>query len=564
MVRKNKNSGAEQANESQSPLVSRRTVLRSMAIAAVGGNALLQAACSSKDDAAAKHGNDCKVDLGEAPVLSTSSADGCTAVGNNAAVTHGPLTGGVSDTRLVISARLDGPAKVRFRLTPASGEAVWSDCLSAVAEDDFAVRAVVSGLVASQTYAIVPEIDDKFDPSHGIESHTFPTAGKAAAFTFAFGSCQRQSNDPSESVSGGRTFEQIAKDPPLFFAQIGDWTYADYHFAQSLPSSGGPGAGGWGSTDKDGNNYTVFPDAIKKSYHRRLDPGYAMSKLTATTPIAHVWDDHDFAENNAHREVSGKQSDRVDAFERYLPTYPLPKSRAGVWQHFSVGHVDVWLVDMRSQRDDVTKAIITEKNPSGSGFASVTFDEPKGFTLLGSEQIDWLLDSLRCSTATWKLVFMPAEVNPYYSKFLELGAKLKLPMIVDAAGDGWAGYPTERQRILDLHAKGEVQNMVFLTGDAHHMAMHRGDKDCPPIFMAANLDIGQSPLIDMLKVVAPNHDMSLDEAWTEWWQGKGGVDEKKNGFGRVRVETTPKHKLVCEAVAYDGTVLHKMEIAAAG
>ncbi len=536
--------------------VSRRQVLRGMAAAAVVGPAWVTGCGSEPEDTPPD-----KPATHVEPISSGSPAATCAdPAGKSAKITHGPLTGGVTDGRIVISARLDGPASVRFRLKPKGGGAeLYTDCVLAEKSQDYAVRLVMSDLPADSRYDIFPEVDGSEDASHAISCQTFPTAGTVAALSFAFGACQRHNDKPTDVISAGKTYDVIAdlKEQPLFFCQTGDWTYPDYDFA---PSSGG----GFAGVDADGNNYTVFPEHLAKSYHKRLDPDYPMTKVLNKVPLAHVWDDHDFAQNNAWSGVAGKQSDRVDAFERYLPSYALPKSRGGVWQQFSAGHCDFWLVDMRSQRTHIDEAVKVTWSDDGNAITAVEFSEPPGHTMLGAEQLDWLIDSLKASTATWKFIFFPIEINPYYSKFLDLGIEIMVPMVLNAVGDGYAGYPTERDKILELHKSGAVKNMVFLTGDSHEAAMRKGTADCPPIFMAAALDINKSPLMGMVRTLGPKFGLSVDEAWTEWWQGKGGkdADEDRNGFGRIRVITEPGDKLICECIDFEGKTLHTMEVEA--
>ncbi len=536
----------------RSSSISRRQALKGIATALAAPSWLAGCATEEGEPPAAAPASHAE------PTASGTPTEACEAAqGKAAVITHGPLTGGVTDERLVISARLDGPATVRYRLQPEGGEAFHSECVVAVKESDFAVRLVVDGLPANKRYTITPEVDGKEDAAHAIGSGTFPETGKAAAFSFAFGACQRHNSEATDVISAGKTFDVIAglKERPLFFAQTGDWTYPDYDFA---PSSGG----GFAGVDKDGNNYTTSPEALAKSYHKRLDPTYPMRKVLKEVPLAHVWDDHDHAQNNSWKGVSGEQSDRVDAFERYLPTYGLPKSRLGVWQQFSVGDCDFWLTDMRSQRTNIEDAIQVTRSASGNDIESVAFVEPEGHTMLGSEQLAWLIEGLKASSATWKFIFWPVEINPYYSKFLDLGVEIKVPLVLDAAGDGFAGYPTERDQILKLHVDGTVKNMVFLTGDSHESAMRKGTADCPPIFMAAALDINKSPLMGMVNLLGPKYGLSVDDAWTEWWQGSGGkeADENRNGFGRIKVVPGAEQKLILECIDFEGTTLHTMEI----
>jgi len=468
-------------------------------------------------------------------------AQTCLPVGAGSQVSHGPISGAVTDQSLTISLRCTGPAKVQLELQPLGGGAVLrSGCTHAAEADDFAVRLQVNGLPAGQRYLVTPLLDDVPQPAHAIQTHTFPSVGKVTAFSFCFGSCQRHGGG-NKGNSLGKTYDVVAAlaERPQFFAQIGDWTYPDYLFSAQ------------GGLDQDGNNYTVFPEKLRESWHRRMDPSYPMRKVLQQVPLAHVWDDHDFAENNGHRDVTGSQAARVDAFARYLPTWPLAKSKGGVWQRFAVGHVDFWLADMRSQRTDQSKAVVKETDGEGK-VTKLRFVEPPDHTLLGEEQLKWLLDGLRASKAMWKVVFFPVEVNPRYDLILNLGIKLKYGLVVEAAADGWAGYPSERKQLLDLHKSGEVKNLLFLTGDAHQASMKERDAECPPVFMAANLDIGQAPVVDLME----DFGIPRGDVWPYWTQDASGL----NTVGRVQFVTEPKHEVWCDALDQNGVLLKRMVV----
>lgn len=76
-------------------------------------------------------------------------------------------------------------------------------------------------------------------------------------------------------------------------------------------------------------------------------------------------------------------------------------------------------------------------------------------TMLGDEQLAWLLERLANSTARWKIVVSPCMVSDLFVPGPDTERILKL--------DGWQGYPSERQAILDALPEGAV---VF-SGDLH-------------------------------------------------------------------------------------------------
>ena len=78
------------------------------------------------------------------------------------------------------------------------------------------------------------------------------------------------------------------------------------------------------------------------------------------------------------------------------------------------------------------------------------------------------------------------------------------------------------------------------------------DADCPPIHMAANLDINQAPIMDLIeKFLMPAKDL-----WPEWYQ----LAADPNTIGVVRIVTQPKHQVVFESYDPSGKLLHAMTV----
>lgn len=521
----------------------RRELLQLLALTPVAA-ACAESAKAGPDatagDAAADGAKSAAADAAPAETAATP----CEKVGKGAKISHGPISGASTATSLRLAVRLDGPAKVQFSLKAVGSSAapVFSACALTQEAEDFAVVVDVNGLQPATEYAATPIIDDAAAPDRAIYTRTFAPAGTATEFSFVFGSCCRYDDLGSKTTCDGKTLALVETLPekPWFFAQTGDWTYPDYAFVKQI------------GKDEAGNNYTVYPAEMIKAWHRKLTDKYPIRKVLAAMPLVHVWDDHDFAENNAHKDVTGKQSDRMAAFRRYVPCYAVDKDDGGVWQRFSAGHCDFFMVDMRSQRTDIKKAIAQTKQADGT--SKWTFAEPPGHTMLGPVQLKWLIDGLKSSTALWKIVLFPVEINPRYDPLLQKSLGLGIPLLIEAIGDSWTGYPSERKQILDLHTSGAVKNLVFLTGDAHMAAMAARDATCPPIFMAANLDIDQAPIIDFMV----QFGVDPKSVWPDWAQDGSGEDT----IGRVRVQTQPQHQLVFESWGQSGKLLYSLTVPA--
>jgi alkaline phosphatase D len=75
--------------------------------------------------------------------------------------------------------------------------------------------------------------------------------------------------------------------------------------------------------------------------------------------------------------------------------------------------------------------------------------------ILGDTQMAWLIQGLKASTATWKVIAQQVVVATIYR---EDGSTNE---------DSWDGYPQDRARLLGEIERAGIRNVVFLTGDAH-------------------------------------------------------------------------------------------------
>ena len=148
-----------------------------------------------------------------------------------------------------------------------------------------------------------------------------------------------------------------------------------------------------------------------------------LAGLMDSTCVAFSRDDHDYGRNDV--APPNLESYGIAPFEGVLEPEP--------YYRFGGGPLDVWVLDTRKWRDPHDAEDTTEK------------------TLLGSDQLAWLLDGLRESSAPFKLVCSPGPVfNVPNDSF------------------SWArGFTAERDRVLSV-VDGEVDGeVVFATGDTH-------------------------------------------------------------------------------------------------
>nr|MDQ5808086.1 alkaline phosphatase D family protein [Actinomycetota bacterium] len=184
-------------------------------------------------------------------------------------------------------------------------------------------------------------------------------------------------------------------------------------------------------------------DAVDlRSYRRkyglyRTDPG--LRELHRLHPTAHVWDDHEVANNYTNNDPPPAAAQRLAAYRaafEWLPRMTFPRERHRIYKRLSYGALaDVFLLDERQYR--------TGRNDG----------QPR--SMLGGGQLSWLLAELRASRAVWKIV-----ANQVVMSARQEGEER-------ASGDSWDGYVDERNRLLGEIERAGIDNVVVLTGDAH-------------------------------------------------------------------------------------------------
>ena len=184
---------------------------------------------------------------------------------------------------------------------------------------------------------------------------------------------------------------------------------------------------------------------LHRNTHTRSLP--ELQPLLAATHHYAIWDDHDYGPNDSDRSFIHKDWTKR-AFELFWgnPSFGLPQlHHQGITTQFQWNDVDFFLLDNRYFRTP---------NHRKSGEA----------TILGKPQLEWLIDALAYSEASFKMVVIGGQVLTTVEK--------------------WENYihnhAEERAYLLERIAEENIKNVVFLTGDRHHtelskMVNHRGN-----------------------------------------------------------------------------------------
>jgi alkaline phosphatase D len=233
----------------------------------------------------------------------------------------------------------------------------------------------------------------------------------------AFGSCAYL-NDlpydrPGKSYGGGELiFNSIAALQPDAMIWLGDNVY----FRE----------GDWDSQEGMVARYA------QSRMHPRLD------SIFRYVPNYAIWDDHDFGPNDSNGSFILKDISK-EAFAHFWPNPSIGTSGLeGITSMTTIGDVDFFLLDNRFNRNrhDVNMA--------------PHLSIQKGPTILGHEQISWLIQALKSSSASFKVICIGGQ-------FINSAAVY----------ENYSNYADELAYIRDLLISNKIKNVVFLTGDRH-------------------------------------------------------------------------------------------------
>ncbi len=185
----------------------------------------------------------------------------------------------------------------------------------------------------------------------------------------------------------------------------------------------------------------------------KLDPD--LRRLHQMYPFITIWDDHETANDawtggaqNHDPATEGEWEDRkANGKQVYFEWMPIRDAEGDnpqrIYRNIRYGDlVEFMMLDTRlegREEQSLEESVFT--NPDR--------------TLLGQEQLDWLLNGLSNSTAQWKVLG-----NQVVMSNLDL-----LGIITNE--DGWDGYPVERDKIINHIKENDINNMVVITGDFH-------------------------------------------------------------------------------------------------
>jgi len=333
----------------------------------------------------------------------------------NIQLIHGPMLGCLTDTSASFWVRTfeEVPVQVVVSTSKDLSNPIKSTRATTSSECDYTAAVRAKGLQPDTLYyydvilkgksALAPE-----PPSF----RTYRASTSKATLEVAFG------GGAGYCHTNERMWDTIGSRGPEALLLLGDNVYID------IP-------GPYGEFHK----YTY--------YRRQSRPEFR--RLTRSVPVFAIWDDHDCATDDAWM---GPYRDRpvwkMSQFEGFKMNWNNPgyneKEWPGCWFRLSIADVDFFMLDGRFYRTD----------PLG----------PKP-TMLGPVQKAWLLERVKESRATFKVLASPVPWD-FFSK--------------SDSHDTWNGFRDEREEIFGFLEENKIDGIVLISADRHRSDARRIDR----------------------------------------------------------------------------------------
>ena len=270
---------------------------------------------------------------------------------------------------------------------------------------------------------------------------------------------------------GMRIYEQMRLRDPDFFVHCGDTIYADGVMTPTVTVEGGRV---WKNLIAEGvEKVAETQDEFRGRYRYNLRDAN-IRKFAQQVPQLWQWDDHEVTNNwsdskdlslddrYTEKRVPLLTARASKAFLEYAPLRPhTADESARVYRKLSYGpSLEVFMVDMRSYRGPNTSNDQPTESPDTA--------------FLGNEQIEWLIQGLKASRSTWKIISADMPLGLVVGDGKDAMGRDRFEAI--AQGNGPArGRELETARLLSAIKRERIRNVVWITADVHYCAAHHYD-----------------------------------------------------------------------------------------
>ena len=409
--------------------------------------------------------------------------------GNNKSLelTHGIASGDVTNDSAVVWARSNREAQMHVEYDTYSNFS-QSNSLNSTSlanqTTDYTAHAMLEGLNPDTVYyyRVWFSTPHLYQENSDNALHSDPLVGsfrtapdpsspttKPIGFIFA-ADLGGQKHCRQVATGGYSIFKNMTQLSPDFFIANGDMIYAADKCPIEGPSDNWKNIPSNFSGIADPSVNWTNSEQVRDTYlehwqYNRADP-YLQNFLQSVSMYSQ-WDDHevinDFGAlwqywNSFNKDREGYANivnEGRDAFFNYSPIDRNVDDKDRIYRSFNWGpNLGVFILDGRSYRSPNDIADTSDNNK----------------TMLGSEQLHWLKQSLMDSSAVWKVISSDVPIS------VPTGANASI-----LGRDGWAngnetnyssktGFERELQQLFAFLDDINIKNIVFVTTDVHFPA----------------------------------------------------------------------------------------------
>lgn len=337
-------------------------------------------------------------------------------------IQSGPMVGYSTMREVLLWVQTKETAEVHFEYfeKQAPGHRFKTETVTTHKRDAFVAKLVADNVLPGKKYTYQLFVDGaEVEKEYPFEFQSQPLwqwRNDPPEVNFVVGSCnyvnEERFDRPGEPYgSDFEIFQSIYQKRPDFMLWLGDNTYL---------------------REPDWNSRTGF---LHRYTHTRSLP--EVQPLLASTHHYAIWDDHDFGPNDSDGSFWGKEM-ASEVFRLFWgnPNYNV-LGKGGITGTFQWADLQFFLLDNRYFRT------------SNNNFATER-------QMLGREQIDWLINAMASSTATFKFVAVGGQV-----------------LSTEAMHENFATFPKEQRYLLDKIREAKIEGVIFLDGDRHHTGLSR-------------------------------------------------------------------------------------------
>ncbi len=396
-----------------------------------------------------------------------------TAQGQRPRAEWGVMSGDVTPEGAVIWSRTDRPSRMRveWALDAQFATATPARSVEVLASSDYTGKVALTGLPQGREIFYRVGFESLTDgaqaePLLGRLRTPDPNGNQPLTFAWSGDTCG-QGYGINPRLGGMRIFEAIRAERPDVFLHCGDMIYADQPLK---PRKGGGRGRTWENLVTPAKEKVAETlDEFRGNFRYNLLDTH-MRRLCAEVPWVVQWDDHE-TKNNwwPGRQLDEDKRYRVKscsllsargrrAMFEYTPIATRLDAPGRIYRALPFGPLlETFVLDARSYRAPNSRNQQPTYGPESACF--------------GPEQVAWLCQRLKASTATWKLVScdMPLSLMIGHARYS-----------FEGIGNG-AGPPRGREHevatLLGFIKRWRIRNVVFVTADVHYAAAHHYSPD---------------------------------------------------------------------------------------